>query len=1178
MIQVWYANHIERLAGRLIENLAATDDDPRVRLFAMPPIVVPTSPIETYLRYQVAGEAGIASGLVFHTLETFFESLLPRRQPPTRLLDRDQLRGFFLEVLAEDTSVLTLPTPVRRYLDAAEENTDARDLRRFQLATRLASLARRYGELRPELLQAWADEPSTLETDQLEETESWQRDLWARLVGPNGLIDRAWTRNEARWLLPFELFGILEAEQGTLPPSEVHFFGFSYAWPNIRELLGSLSAFSTIHIYAVTPTAPFRRDLRISSAKEDSPTTRGGTEPKGRELVTEEDPNLPPIVRQWGRPSRDLFALLSSIGETRFRSGFTLATTTTVLARLQNELLTQQIPNDKPANPDDSLLILACPGIRRELEIIANEIWRLISDDDRRTKPTADRLKFRDIAVAFADAENQEVYQAHLRAAFEDHHGIPYAMNELPLSGECRIVEAVLLLLGLPFGRFTRPEMLKILTHPALQARFPEADTTRWSDWCEALAIVHGGDERDHADTYIDRDLFHWEQGLRRLVLGAFMTGPGSGEPGVFAYGASEYVPHEEPTEALADSARLLVLVRSLIADARFLLTARLSYTQWSTALSRMVTTYFAADSTPEQRALSQCLGVIHGLRKLEGPGRQVSYRIIYECLCEALGELTGSRGQYLAEGVVVSSLAALRGLPFRVVFICGLGEGRFPSAEGPDPLEVSKDRRLGDLSPRERDKFLFLEALASPRDRLYLSYVARDSQTGEPLEPSPVVHELIGHLDRGRASEPARIWIKGHPLRRYAEDYFSGGRPKPTFLNVARSARSEAKARQLRESYLLHAGKDSRLPIEALRRFDPKLVHWLGLCPLEAATTRAGVPERLTLSLGEIRRFLACPLQGWARLMLRLREDEPDDVSTREDEHFTSPKLSANSLLREVFFDLLNHRLDHDDPAAMLNFYEPRAEALLRQGLSPVGIFRDVEKRRHLACLLDWQRSALKRGLVARVPFEVYRFGRAGEHERVAKLERPIVLDVPVRQGHADATSVRVEIHGRTEMVSRHWPGSLSLLTRDSVAEKDFLAGFLDAIVLSLLPNHEKPPLYHAHVIPAPDLVNPLQTQRTFRAIDEANARGFLTDVVADLIGGTHAYLLPCEAVFAWFRGEAVASSIERMKEDDRVPCSTRYGPVPNFALYEPPSEQEAERLIERRFGLFRDSGGVVL
>ena len=89
--------------------------------------------------------------------------------------------------------------------------------------------------------------------------------------------------------------------------------------------------------------------------------------------------------------------------------------------------------------------------------------------------------------------------------------------------------------------------------------------------------------------------------------------------------------------------------------------------------------------------------------------------------------------------------------------------------------------------------------------------------------------------------------------------------------------------------------------------------------------------------------------------------------------------------------------------------------------------------------------------------------------------------------------------------------------------------------------------------------------------------AREFLIGLLADLLGGSHAYLLPCEAVFDYLcKNRSIESSVEEMKENENKSCSSRHGPVPNFEEYEPPAAAEASRIIERRFGLFRESGGI--
>ena len=223
---------------------------------------------------------------------------------------------------------------------------------------------------------------------------------------------------------------------------------------------------------------------------------------------------------------------------------------------------------------------------------------------------------------------------------------------------------------------------------------------------------MHGADQTDHDGTYIDRELFHWEQGLRRLVLGAFMTGPHSGDDRAFRLGDLDYLPHDQPADALASVARLLVLVRSLVADARFARSAQLTMTEWSAFFAGMVHAYLAADHDADERALSLCLQKIHDLQNLDVTGRKLGYRIACESLREALEGLVGTRGHYLADGVVVSPLLAMRlaavprGLSVRA------GRGAIPGRRGARPARP--DARP---PPRRRRQSARARQVSLPRD-----------------------------------------------------------------------------------------------------------------------------------------------------------------------------------------------------------------------------------------------------------------------------------------------------------------------------------------------------------------------------------------------------------------------------------------------------------------------------
>ena len=361
-----------------------------------------------------------------------------------------------------------------------------------------------------------------------------------------------------------------------------------------------------------------------------------------------------------------------------------------------------------------------------------------------------------------------------------------------------------------------------------------------------------------------------------------------------------------------------------------------------------------------------------------------------------------------------------------------------------------------------------------------------------------------------------------------------------------------------------------------ALRQLDSTVLDFLRLCPIESLVDRNIQQQRLAVSFRDLRHFLECPLQGWARLILRLREDEEEDETVRQDEPFETGRASETVLLREVFLDALGRDVQDFDPAVLRSLYVSRAESRARRGLMPIGLFGDVERRRHLAYLTDWYHAAQASRLLEVGPFEIHRFGRAAESERVDQLQQPIMLDVPLAGG---ARPIRVELFGRTEIISRKLPGSLTPVLRTSATDKDYLRGFLDAIVLSLLPGHHAPAEYHADVILLPDKnKNPI-ARRTFRGIEPERARQFLITLLGDLFGGSHAYLLPCEAVFDYLSEKThtpIETSVTRMKDNDRQACSSRYGPVPNFEYYDPPDNEEAHAIVERRFSLFRDAGGM--
>ena len=95
------------------------------------------------------------------------------------------------------------------------------------------------------------------------------------------------------------------------------------------------------------------------------------------------------------------------------------------------------------------------------------------------------------------------------------------------------------------------------------------------------------------------------------------------------------------------------------------------------------------------------------------------------------------------------------------------------------------------------------------------------------------------------------------------------------------------------------------------------------------------------------------------------------------------------------------------------------------------------------------------------------------------------------------------MELHGRTGIVSQRLPGSLVCVNRDAVQKRDFLDGFLDALVLSLIDDRATGE-FHVHILTSGQGSKAAQEQRLLRGIDPERARGYLTGVLAEMLGET--------------------------------------------------------------------------
>jgi exodeoxyribonuclease V gamma subunit len=128
---------------------------------------------------------------------------------------------------------------------------------------------------------------------------------------------------------------------------------------------------------------------------------------------------------------------------------------------------------------------------------------------------------------------------------------------------------------------------------------------------------------------------------------------------------------------------------------------------------------------------------------------------------------------RFLGEGVQFATLMPMRSVPFRVVALLGMNDGDYPRVQAPRDFDLMAQpawRRMGDRSRRDDDRYLFLEALLSARERLYISWQAWRTHDHQPLPPSVLVGQLRDHMRQTWDSEAP---IQSMPLQAFSPRYF---------------------------------------------------------------------------------------------------------------------------------------------------------------------------------------------------------------------------------------------------------------------------------------------------------------------------------------------------------------------------------------------------------------------
>lgn len=615
-------------------------------------------------------------------------------------------------------------------------------LKRFQLAVQTADLYEQYLIYRPEWIHSWGKGEKAVGFDQsAQQQEQWQSHVWQCL-------------HQQIAYDPCQLIVKANANLDTLKhllPQRISIFGINALAPMWVDFLTLISEVVDVHFYHLNPCYEFWGDIKTDKqlAKQAylEQINKWPEDPLTNDLSN-------PILANLGQQGREFLNLLHQAPNIEIplfdelyneqHLGSEHTQPVSVLSRLQKDILTLTDSRKSPIKAiDNSITITSAHSALREVQGLHDYLLHLFNENKELTP--------KDVLVMCPQIEQYAPYvDSVFVRGWED---IGESIPPLPCSIADRVskdseplVAAFSELLSLPDSRFGVNQILAYLRLLPLQKRFDldESDIELISDWL-LKANVHWGLNAEHKSQMLNSEganaQFTWEQGLNRLIMG-------------FAYGDQRQVVDNDLMLEWVEGSDAIILGKlMLVCDQLKQMSQQFrqakTASQWQSSLQHHLQALFVEVEHDSGFGLIEqaidSLALYCTEAQYEG---LINLDVVREFLNHHFSQPDPGR-QFMIGQITFCSMLPMRSIPFKVLAVLGLNDGEFPRQRQPlgfDLMAITK-AKPGDRSRRGDDRYLFLEALISARENLYLSYQGNDIRNNNERQPSIVLRELMDYL-----------------------------------------------------------------------------------------------------------------------------------------------------------------------------------------------------------------------------------------------------------------------------------------------------------------------------------------------------------------------------------------------------------------------------------------------
>ena len=967
-IQLYFSNRLEELAEQFA-SIVDLENQNKKDIFKAPLVIAPNTNLVKWLQLMLARERSICMNMDFQFLETGLWNLLANLDTEKlnpKLLDNDCLRMLLLYALQNLDENRIEFEPINHYLlnpDGAKRPDYVGRL--WQLSEKFVRLFQEYEFHRYDMIQKWR-ENKTLPKGM----ELCQQKLYLLV---NKLRDKLFHNSGALYLSMMEyadrlLVGKSEKKKIAVNGNNfVHFFGLSQISPFHLQLIGRLKDYYEIFIYAFNPSREFWEDIKTPQEKrwilrKNLTKLAIKSEEKDQgELFLQDDNEL---LSLWGKPGRESIRLLCELTDYDFHACFAKEKTpATVLQKIQSDILT--LPSEKAGpthfnqdhfnqdhfnqdqfNQDWSLQIVACPGIYREVETVYNSILYNLNQDNS--------LQLTGIAILVPDISK---YKPVFDSVFNRRpEVISYNLVDSHAEIESIYGQAVLGILELATGRFSRKEVFDLILNPCFMYKWKigQDEIEAWADWAESLNIFHTFDKQSKQEKgYLKSGYYTWKQRLQRLRLSRILSAPDESAESISKHfnGVVPYYDLKTGDAALME--KFCLIIEKLHLAATGLKKMQSSGEKWKQSFLKVCDDLLEIPpdlrgETTVQHALINAFDNLKFYDALceDKSKSKLDIELIKEFVKSNLTSISGGYGNYLTGGVTISALQPMRPIPFKIVYVLGMEEGAFPGKADRSSLDLRLlKRRIGDISLPERNCYIFLEMLLSTRDKLYISYLAKDLQKDRFLQPCSLVNQLRRYVEQEIFPKETLFKIVDIPLKGSSDKYLDKDAVN-NFSDVLVNYSLADRIMYFREQHLW-AHVNETAPQKEIKKVEKIFTDFTK--ELKVSDEELQIEEKITLK--QLKKFLEDPVSQSIKHNLGLYDEREsiEEIVLSEDEPFYSDfpvdynlKIKPLTLWLDSIFSF-QHSKDRTQESEDLfkNVYDN----FQRQSKTPEGIFALIDK-----------------------------------------------------------------------------------------------------------------------------------------------------------------------------------------------------------------------------------------